>query len=200
MHSIPRPLGITVTRFDVLSDDSTFDKLNEFIKGKNFDLVLVPNYELTSAKIVSNLMKVGFKGPFLGGDGWGNAGGNGFFKIVTDPKFVGYTVGHWHPMLAGEKGKKFIKSWSKRYGENPSADSVMAFESMNRLIQAILVSTKFDRVSIQKSLVSMKEYDGVTGHLIYKKPGGSPLKPVALLKSDVTTKQFVPLKTFLPKE
>ncbi len=76
----------------------------------------------------------------------------------------------------------------------------MAFESMNRLIQAILVSTKFDRVSIQKSLVSMKEYDGVTGHLIYKKPGGSPLKPVALLKSDVTTKQFVPLKTFLPKE
>lgn len=193
-------LGITTTKADVLNDESNFASVESAIKGKTYDVIVVPNHELTSAKIVAYLLKRGIKTPYLGGDGWGNAQGNGFYQIVTDKEFEGYCVGHWHPDLSTETGKKFVKDWKKTYGNIPSADSAIAYDSMRLLIFAILKTTDFTRSGIQKSLESIKTYDGASGNLRFTGHGQAPEKALVILKSDMIKKSFIPARWFNPKD
>lgn len=199
-ESKAKGIQLKVERVEILNDDSTFEKVDQAIAGKKFDVVVIPNHELTSAKVIAHLMKAGIKVPFLGGDGWGNADGSGFFQIVNDPTFTGYCVGHWHPTLANKLGKEFIKVWKSRYGEAPSTDSAMAYESMRRLILAVLKVKSVNRKNVQEALLSMRNYNGITGDFQYPGPGKSPKKSVVLLKSDMKKKSFRAMQTFLPKD
>ena len=188
--------NITVERIHILDDDSVFASVDQVVAHRKFDVYVIPNHELTSAKVIAHLLKLGISGPFVGGDGWGNAEGSAFFQIVSDPKFTGYCIGHWHPKFASALGKKFIEEWQKKFGEAPSGDSAMAYESMRFLILAILKADHMTRQSIQDALASQKKYDGVTGTLRFKKNGASPQKALVLLKSDIKEKKFEPVRTF----
>jgi len=190
-----RLLKIKIDRVEVLNEDASFEKVDQIVMGKRYDAVVVPNYELSSAKIVSHLMKAGINTVFLGGDGWGNAAGSGFFQIVTDKNFIGYCVAHWHPEMANSMGKTFIRQWKAKFGSVPTMDSAMAFDSMNRLIEAILKSKAPDRENIQNALASNRIYEGVTGTAKYSGTSSSLEKPMVFLKSDVRNKKFVLLKT-----
>jgi len=189
-----KTLNLSTVRADVLNENPNFDKLDKFVKEASYDVIVVPNYELTSAKIVNHLMKIGVEVPYLGGDGWGNAAGSGFFQIVSNPKFQGYCIAHWHPNLTNKLGKEFLKDWKRRFNEVPTMDSAMAFDSMRRLTMAILAAESLDRNGIQAALESMSSYEGVTGHAVYSTKGASPKKDIALLKANVADKNFVPFK------
>ncbi len=194
-----KDVGVSIERVNVLNGEPTFEKVDSAVKNKKYDAVVVPNHELTSAKIIGHLMKIGVTSPFLGGDGWGNADGGGFFQIVSDPKFVGYSIGHWHPDLATPLGKTFIARWKKKFGQLPSTDSAMAYDSMRLLILAILKTKNPSRQDIQSALESMPSYEGATGKMTFSE-GSAPRKALVLLKSDVKNKRFFPLESFKARD
>lgn len=193
-------LKIVVTEKLVLNETADFSSLDQSIANQKYDAVLIPNHELTSARIIAHLLKNGVHAPYLGGDGWGNAAGSGFFRIVEDPTFRGYCIGHWHPNMTTETGRRFIRDWTKKYGKAPTADSAMAYDSMRLLLLAILNSETVARESVQSSLQGIKHYDGATGDLFFKTPGDAPVKAVVILKSDLRAKSFSPAKFFEAKE
>ncbi|MBX9766230.1 MAG: ABC transporter substrate-binding protein [Bdellovibrionales bacterium] len=183
---------LKITRVDVLNEETGLEALTSAVSGNQFDAVIVPNHELTSARIIAHLQKQKIKGPFLGGDGWVNADGSGFFQIVTDSSFVGYTLAHWHPEATGAEGKSFSISWKKRFGNQPTTDSAMAYTSMRFLIEGILKAKSLTRKDLQKALSSIRQFNGVTGSIEFAR---TKSKPILILKSDAKEKRFHPVST-----
>ena len=179
--------GQIVASLPILQSDRSFDKIIEKIKGLSFDVVLIPNQELLSARIISALYNAGVKKPFLGGDGWGNVGEE-FFGILGKAPISGFSTSHWHPEERSEKSKKFAAKYKAQFGKVPNDTSVLAYDSMSLLIEAVLNAKTLSRAGIEDALNNLRTFDGVTGKFIFRK-GRAPLKSLVLLS--VNSSKFI---------
>ena len=176
--------GEITKNISVLQEDPDFSKVAAEAKTLSFDAVFVPNQELTSARLISALTEAGINKPFLGADGWGNEGTE-FFRVLKGKKFVGYSVTHWHPRMTTSKSIQFVNDYLKRYEKLPNDTSVLAYDSMTMLIQAIVNTKKLNRENLEKSLSSIKTFDGVTGRS-YRTANKAPKKDIVVLKTTDT--------------
>jgi branched-chain amino acid transport system substrate-binding protein len=164
---------------ETLENDRDYSTIIKKIKNISFEAILVPNQELNSARIISSLYTAGFRQPYLGGDGWGNVGEE-FFKIISGAKIVGYSVSHWHPDVISVESKRFIESYRNEYKKDPNDTSVLAYDSMMILIESIMRLKKYDRMSLERSLNLMKNYNGITGKFVFHRDA-APTKSIVLL-------------------
>jgi len=176
--------GEIVRNIFLLQEDTDFTKIAEEAKTLTFDAVLVPNQELTSARLISALTEAGITKPFLGADGWGNEGSE-FFRVLKGKQFTGYSVTHWHPKMKTVKSKKFVDSYLKSFKKLPNDTSVLAYDSMTLLIQALAKTKPLTRENLEKTLTSFKTFDGVTGRA-YLVPNKAPRKNILVLKTTDT--------------
>ncbi|MGE3611440.1 MAG: ABC transporter substrate-binding protein [Bacteriovoracaceae bacterium] len=179
--------GEVVKKMPVLQDDKEFSGIIAQIREIEFDFVFIPNQELTSARIISAFVNQGYTKPFLGADGWGNEGKE-FFSVLKGKKFVGYSVTHWHPKLDTAKSKSFVNAYLKNFKKLPNDTSVLAFDSMNLLIDTIINNRDRSRAGLESALKKMTSFKGVTGNYSLR-PHMAPQKDILIL----TTKndQFV---------
>ena len=154
-----------------------------------FDIVVVPNHELASARLIYALHKQGVRKPFLGGDGWGNFGEQ-FFDIVGDSGIVGYSLSHWlssqtTPISTDFKGE-FIKAFKKA----PNDTSVLSYDAAGLLLRALTATGDHSRLGVEKALNKIETYEGVTGKYIFRK-NRAPKKSILLLKTVNNRYQFL---------
>jgi len=173
--------GEIVKNISLLQEDTELTKIVEEAKTLNFDAVFVPNQELTSARLISALTEAGITKPFLGADGWGNEGSE-FFRVLKGKKFTGYSVTHWHPRMKTAKSKKFVKNYLARFKKLPNDTSVLAYDSMTLLIQALSKTKPLTRENLEKTLSSFKTFDGITGRAFWE-PHKAPKKDLLVLKT-----------------
>lgn len=176
--------GIVTAKIPILLDDKDFSSVVAKLKEISFDAILVPNQELTSARLISALVKAGFNKPYLGADGWGNVGQE-FFAILKDTSFTGYSVSHWHPDVKTSASKTFIRSYQDKFKKMPNDTSVLAYDSMLLLVQGILNANTLSRDGIEDALNNMTNFQGVTGSFILA-PNKAPQKSLILLKANNT--------------
>ena len=175
-----RKNGGTVTvSTSVLVEDKDFAGAIEKLKAQPFDVVLVPNQELLSGRIIDALIRHGIRKPFLGGDGWGNTGTELFAHLDKQP-LNGYSVSHWHPDETSTRSKKFVADYNKTFGKSPNDTAVLAYDSMSILIYALLRAPKITRAGVEESLSQMKEFNGVSGHFLFQK-NKAPRKSLIVL-------------------
>ncbi len=188
--------GYTTKVFSVLDSDMDFSRIANEIKSEStFQAILVPNHELTSAKIISAVLNTGLNIPFLGGDGWGNVGEE-FFGIIKDRKLDGYSISHWNKEDPSPNSRNFVKSYTESFGKEPNDTSVLAYDSMMYLLNIILKEKAYSRLTIESALLKDRKYQGVTGDFIFKN-GKSPKKSLVVLKAKSQNFKF--LKTLRPK-
>lgn len=173
--------GQIVAQIPVLQEDKEFKELATKIKDLHFDAVFIPNQELTAARIILSLLEANVNKPFLGADGWGNEGSE-FFSVLKGRTFEGYSVTHWHPGLGTVKSKSFVEAYRKQFGKLPNDTSVLAYDFMNFLIQGILSDSTLSRESLEYSLQSIKNFEGVTGKYSLS-PNKAPAKDILILKT-----------------
>lgn len=181
-HSF-RALGGTVpVKLAVLHEDRDFTSVIKRLKEYPFDLVFIPNQELASARLIAALAASGVHTPFLGADGWGNVGTE-FFSILKGVSFTGYAVSHWHPQMSTPGSRAFVQSYRSAFGKNPNDTSVLAYDSMRLLIEALLRSKALTREGLENSLDAMERFHGVTGDYQLR-PNRPPRKSLVLLKAE----------------
>ena len=173
--------GSTVAKIPVLLEDKDFSSAIERIKDTDFDVVLIPNQELTSARMIASLARAGIAKPFLGADGWGNVGEE-FFAILSGVQFSGYSVSHWSPQVSAKSSLTFVKEYRESFNKIPNDTSVLAYDSMSLLIEAILHAKSFTREGVENALNSMSHFEGITGSFIMT-ANKSPRKSLLLLKA-----------------
>jgi len=174
--------GEIVARLPVLSEDRDFSGIVQKLKELSFDMILVPNQELTSARIIAAIRRAGINKPFLGADGWGNVGQE-FFGILGGVDFTGFSVSHWHEGLKSTESQSFVKRYKAEYGKTPNDTSVLAYDSMLLIIEATLRAKEPTREALENSLSSIKAFRGVTGKFEMS-PNEAPRKSLVLLKAN----------------
>ena len=168
----------------VLSTDSDFSKVINQFKNQNVDAILVPNYEKTSASIISALVDGKITPKYwLGGDGWGNSL-DLFHKIIGLRSYRALTVSHWHPEVKTQKSISFSKAYLKKYNKSAIDTAVLAYDAANLMIQAILNSKKLDREGLINSIEGIKTFGGVTGKLNYPNHKRTPIKTAVILNHE----------------
>ncbi|NCN41846.1 ABC transporter substrate-binding protein [bacterium] len=181
--------GSVVVNLPILNDDTVFSDVIEKLKLQKFDVVFIPNQELTSARLIAALSKAGVKVPFMGADGWGNVGQE-FFGILNDAKFSGFSTSHWHPDLKDKASLDFIASYKASFGKMPNDTSVLAYDSMLLLVEALLKSKTLDREGVENALNQMTSFKGVTGKFVMT-ANQPPRKSLVLLKTNNKKFQIV---------
>lgn len=176
--------GEIVKNIPVLQEDTDFSKVALEAKSLTFDAVFVPNQELTSARLIAALTEIGITKPFLGADGWGNEGTE-FFRVLKGKKFTGYSVTHWHPKMGTAKSKSFVKNYLEKFKKLPNDTSVLAYDSMTLLIQALAKTKPRTRENLEKTIEAIRTFDGVTGRA-YWSPNKAPRKDIVVLKTTDT--------------
>ena len=174
--------GKVVKNISLLQEDKSYESLVSELRKYEFDLVFIPNQELTSARLISAMLEAGIKVPFLGADGWGNEGTE-FFRVLKGKTFEGYSVTHWYPELKTAKSKQFVRNYLARYKKLPNDTSVLAYDSMSLLIKAIIQTKNLNRLSLNQTLNNIRAFDGITGRAVWMDQR-APYKDIVLLKTN----------------
>jgi branched-chain amino acid transport system substrate-binding protein len=179
-----KQLGSSVSiRVAISESQQDFKNIVHELKAMNLDAILLPNYELSSARVISTLSEAGLHPAFLGGDGWGNVGEE-FFKIINGRKFTAYSVSHWHSDLKTAASIRFKKRYIEKFSKEPNDTAVLAYDAMSLLLNAILSTDRYARADVESALSRLQSFSGVTGVFKYRSQGGAPEKSIVLLRAE----------------
>ena len=161
--------------FDRLSFDSTTKSrvfYNDFLKWKEnylFDAIfLVARTPEEGGKIIKEARKAGITVPFISGDSL-----NSQKLIDTGKEAVEGTVvpSNFNPFDKREVVQEFIKNFNKKFHKFPDTWSALYYDAASVLFKAIKDANSTNPVKIEKALHKIKDYNGVTGKITFKKNG-----------------------------
>jgi branched-chain amino acid transport system substrate-binding protein len=93
----------------------------------------------------------------------------------------------------------FRKAYMKaNSGSKPNAFSALGYDSANLIMTAISKANSTDPEAVRKSLMAIRNYEGVTGTISYSPGSRIPKKSVTILKIDKGNRNFI--KQILPTQ
>lgn len=174
-------LGIEIVAKESYGNtDTDFRAQLTNIAGTEPDVLVIPDYYQIIALIAPQAREVGIDATLIGPDGW-----DGVAKQV-DASSIGTVEGsiftnHYSVKDENEKVQGFIKTYSEKYGEEPSAFSALAYDGIYMIKDAIeAAGSTEDKQAIVDGLKNIK-FDGVTGHLEFDE-NNNPIKSVSMIK------------------
>jgi len=171
--------GIQVVGFETYTTgDKDFSAQLTKIKDAGADSLFLPNYYSEVPLQVQQAHKVGFEGPMLGSDSWGN------IELITlcGAECEGYYfTTHYAPDIATPKAQAFIKAYEGAYGKTPDDVAALTYDSFGLLFQALQAAGKVDRQAVRDALASITAFEGVTGNMQFKGTG-DPVKSAVILQ------------------
>ena len=174
-----------VVAFESYGDkDQDFSAQLTKILSEKPDFIFLPNNYNEVALIIKQAHDLGWTGPFMGADAWGNS------ELMTlcgdDCK------GHYfstHYAAAGAKGatKEFIEKYKKLYGYQPADVAALTWDAINVVLAGIQNAGKLsgkirkDRKAVREGIAAITEVKGITGNMKFDKEG-DPIKCAVVVK------------------
>lgn len=203
--------GKVTDEFKYGARDNDVSDIAEEIERVSPDLLVIPNHEAPSAKLISELAQRGFEGLLLGADGWGNVG-EGFFKFVSELPMPAFSVTHWHPSLPSPGTQWIGERFRETYDETraPPDNVVLGFDAVGYLSHSVLSASRSARSALrieicrgnlQRARARLNEllhsaplYEGISGP-IQLKGASRPQKPLQVLRPNPETKRMEYVET-----
>jgi branched-chain amino acid transport system substrate-binding protein len=169
--------GGTIVEYEAYNTgDVDFNTQLTKISQANADVIFSPNYYNDDYLIMKQAKDLGITATFLGGDGWdGILTIEGMDTTVAEGAVF---VNHYAP------DDNNVAEWLARYkevfGADPNAFSVLGYDSMNILLEAIDAAE--DPTDSEAVVANMQatDYNGVLGHLVFDE-NGDPIKDLAYI-------------------
>lgn len=160
--------------------DNDFNAQLTSIKGKNPDVIFLPDYYQKVSLIAKQARGLGITAQFLGGDGWDSPE---LVKLGGDAVEGGYFSNHYSQEDPDPKTQEFIKKFEEKYGEKPDALAALAYDAVYFLVEAMEKAGKADPVAIRDALeeVGKAGFAGVTGKFTLNE-NRDPVKAAVVLK------------------
>ncbi len=173
-------LGLTVVAYEGYgNDDIDFKTQLTNIAKDQPDVLMVPDYYSKAALIATQAKEVGLTSTLLGADGW-----DGVIQTVDagsiDVLEGSYFCNHYSVMDQSEKVQNFIKSYTEKYGEAPSAFAALGYDAAYIIANAIEAAGSTDKAAILEAIANTN-YEGVTGTMTFD-ADGNPIKSVSIIK------------------
>lgn len=119
---------------------------------------------------------IGITASLLGADAWG--------YIESDmlvPLEGSYYSAHWSSSIANELAQTFMEDYYNAYEKIPGESAALAYDTLGLLLEAIQSQGSIDTESIRAGLVSIEQYNGVTGSITFQE-SGDPLRSIVILR------------------
>ncbi len=163
------------------------------IKEANPEALYIPNYVAEMAQILEQAKQLGLKVKILSADGFSNPEIFALAKDLADGVIFSNS--------ADESGIKnplrdnFVKTYRQKYGEDPDAFAINAYDAFKVLLLAIKNAAegstdgKIDRTKIRDFLLNLQGYQGVSGTITFL-PSGDAIKNVGIFVADAKNKTY----------
>ncbi|MGN0054962.1 MAG: ABC transporter substrate-binding protein [Atopobiaceae bacterium] len=181
--------GINVTtQQGYAAGDVDFKSQLTTIIGTNPDVIFSPNYYQDDGKIVTQARQLGYKGIFMGADGWSNiVGGSEEYASASDLEGCFYDCS-FVAENPDEKVQQFIKDYQAKYNEAPSNFCALGYDAAMVMAKAIETvendgKAKYGSDDYKQAIIdaiASGSVDGVTGTIKYDGTG-DPVKPTLVI-------------------
>jgi branched-chain amino acid transport system substrate-binding protein len=171
--------GVTVVAFETYTTgDKDFTSQLTKIIDAGADSLFLPNYYSEVPLQVQQAHRLGFSGPALGSDSWGN------LELIplcgADCEGLYFTT-HYAADIATPKAQAFIQAYQAAYSKVPDDVAALTYDSFGMLLQAIQAAGSLDRQAIRDALASITAYEGVTGTMEFRGTG-DPIKSAVIIQ------------------
>lgn len=170
---------------DVVADESYGDNDNDFkaqltnIKGKNPDVLFIPDYYEKVALIVPQVRDAGIDTTLVGADGWDTV-----LSVLDESNFKAIEGSYFANQFTledpDERVQKFIKDYKEKYGENPSTFAAEGYDTVYLYKQSVEDANTTEWNKVIESLKKLP-FDGVTGSFTYDE-NNNPVKTAKMIK------------------
>ena len=162
--------GEIVVQASYLQNALDYSKLLSTAFQKRPEAIYLPGYEKETGLMIQQAYKMGFKVPFLGGDGWGDSLAHYLGGVVKEA----YELKPWHPENPAPRSRKFVGSFHRRFGEGTplsGGGAALGYDAMMLLADAIRRAGSTDPRKIRDSLARTDRFEGVTGSMRFTASG-----------------------------
>jgi branched-chain amino acid transport system substrate-binding protein len=142
------------------------------------ELIFLPGYFTEVATIAATARKLGFKGLFLGGDGWE---GNGLHRLAGTALNGAYFSNHFSAEDRNPEVQAFVARFQARYHEAPTALAAVGYDAAKFALDAVRRASSPTRASVREALASTRNFPGVTG-ILTMSPTRDAVKPAVVLQ------------------
>ena len=164
--------------------DADFSAQLTKIINSGAEFIFLPQYYNEVALIVQQAHQLGWDKPIVGSDSWGSAE-----TVKLCGKDCHGLFFSTHYAAAGAKGatKTFIDRYEKEHGHVPDDVAALTWDAMRivqRAIEGAGVITgdiKIDREAVRNALVTIKDFDGITGRMTFTEDG-DPIKCAVIVR------------------
>jgi branched-chain amino acid transport system substrate-binding protein len=142
------------------------------------DILFLPIYFTEVGTIATQARKLGYRGIFIGGDGWE---GGGLRKDMGKALEGSYYSNHFSAEDRNPEVQSFVARYLGRYHSAPPALAAMGYDAARVALDAIRRAKAPSRPAIRDALASTRNFPGVTG-IITMSPSRDAVKPAVVLK------------------
>lgn len=142
------------------------------------DIILIPDYYETVAKIAPQAREIGIEGIFLGGDGW-----DGVTEMVganAEPINGSYFINHYTTEDDSPIVQDFITNYQEEYGEMPNAFAALGYDAARILLEGFEKAGTTDSIAVVEAMQNI-DIEGVTGRITFDE-NRNPQKSVAVIE------------------
>ncbi len=163
--------------------DTDFSAILSKVAEANPDVLFLPDYYNKVNLIAKQAKEKGIKATLLGADGWDSA------DLDVTAVDGGYHSNHYSPADPRPVVQDFLKKYKEKYGKEPDALAVLAYDAANVLFAAIDKAGTTDTEKVRDALANI-EFEGVAGKITFDE-NGDPIKTAAIIHITGGKKEFL---------
>ncbi len=175
-------------KVEIVSEASFNTKDTEFgaqitkIMAAKPDAIVISSLYQEAALVMVQARKAGFKGPFIGGNGFNSPALADVAKEAANGAVVGSP---WFPGRDDPKVKKFVADYTaKMNGKGPDQFAAQAYDGTFLVAEALKKAASTNRDKVRDALASIKNYEGVTGKFSFDANRNPDMIPYVLQIKD----------------
>ena len=166
--------GGTVVAYETYTTgDKDFSAQLTKMKNASPQIVFLPSYYTDVPLQVQQAHRLGINVPFLGSDAWST---EELIKMCGGECEGFYFCNHYSPDTKNPATRKFIETYTARYGKTPDDVAALTYDAFGLLREAVVNSGRLDRQAVRDSLARITEYKGVTGEMRFLPGSRDPIK------------------------
>lgn len=172
-NSFEKNGGNVVAYETYTTGDKDFSAQLTKIKNASPQIVFLPSYYTDVPLQVQQAHRLGVNVPFLGSDAWSN---EELIKMCGGECEGFYFCNHYSPDTKNPATRKFIETYTAKYGKTPDDVAALTYDAFGLLRQAIVNSGTLDRQAVRDSLARITGYRGITGEMRFLPGSRDPIK------------------------
>ncbi|HEY3365128.1 MAG TPA: ABC transporter substrate-binding protein [Symbiobacteriaceae bacterium] len=158
--------------------DTEFGAQLTKVLATNPDGIVLSALYQEAALVMVQARKMGYKGPFIGGNGFNSPALLEVAKEAADGAIVGSP---WFPGRDDPKAKKFVADFTAKTGKAPDQFAAQAFDGMYLMATAIKNANSTNRDKVRDALAAIKNLEGVTGKFSFDANRNPDMAPTILI-------------------